>query len=83
LGDAASKDTTVEPTRRYWQTTGTQQTDAFTARVRRAGTVWTTVGLNAQIATGVDGRIVHSATFADLNFDDDYDYEITHLRGGS
>ena len=71
-----------------WQTTGTQDTDTFTARFREspAGS-WTIVSLNAQINTGVnDGagvRIVHSATFAGLNFNDDYDYEITHLRGGS
>ncbi len=67
-----------------WQTTGTQDTDTFTAEFRETGVVpWTSVGLNAQIITGVGGRINHSATFTGLNFDDDYDYQITHLRGGS
>jgi hypothetical protein len=67
-----------------WQTTGTQDTDAFTAEVRETGTVpWTNVALNAQIVTGVGGRVNHSATLGGLNFDDDYDYLITHLRGGN
>lgn len=71
-----------------WQTTGTQDTDTFTAEVRETGvTPWTSVSLNAQINTGVnDGpgvRIVHSATLTNLNFNDDYDYQITHLRNGS
>jgi len=67
-----------------WQTTGTQDTDTFTAQVRETGTVpWTNVPLNAQIVTGVGGRINHSSTFVGLNFSDDYDYLITHLRGGS
>jgi hypothetical protein len=67
-----------------WQTIGTQQTDAFTAEVRQTGTMsWSSASLNAQIITGIEGRIVHSATFTDLNFNEDYDYEITHLRAGS
>lgn len=67
-----------------WQTTGTQDTDTFTAEVRETGTTpWTSVSLNAQINTGVGGRIVHSATLTNLNFNDDYDYQITHLRGGN
>lgn len=67
-----------------WQTTGTQDTDTFTARFRETGAgSWTSASLNAQIDTGVGGRIVHSTTFTGLNFDDDYDYEITHLRNGS
>ncbi|MFO0946795.1 MAG: hypothetical protein U1D30_12755 [Planctomycetota bacterium] len=67
-----------------WQTTGTEGTDAFTAKVREVGSVsWIDVGLNADIVTGVEGRINHSATFTGLNFDDDYEYVITHLRDGS
>ena len=71
-----------------WQTTGTQDTDTFTAQYRHTGDVsWTNVSLNADINTGVnDGpglRINHSATFTGLNFNDNYDYLITHLRGGS
>lgn len=71
-----------------WQTTGTQDTDTFTAEVRETGlTPWTSVSLNAQINTGVDNgpgvRIVHSATLTNLNFNDDYDYRITHLRNGN
>lgn len=67
-----------------WQTTGAQDSDAFIAEYRENGAgSWTSAALNAQIVTGVGGRIVHSATLATLNFDDDYDYQITHLRGGN
>ncbi|MBX7168611.1 MAG: metallophosphoesterase [Pirellulales bacterium] len=67
-----------------WQTTGTQDTDAFTAEYRATGTLpWNGAALNTQIVTGVGGRIVHSATFTGLSFDSDYDYQITHLRDGS
>ncbi|MBX9789336.1 MAG: hypothetical protein K2Y37_10515 [Pirellulales bacterium] len=67
-----------------WQTTGTQDTDTFTAQMRHTGDLaWTSVTLNPQLVTGVEGRINHSVTLPALAFNDNYDYLITHLRGGS
>lgn len=67
-----------------WQTTGTADTDSFTAEFRQTGQIpWTGVALNAPIVTGVGGRINHAATFVGLAFNSDYDYRITHLRGGN
>ena len=67
-----------------WQTTGVADTDTFTSEFRETGAAdWTSGNLNPQIITGVGGRINHSTTFTGLNFNDDYDYRITHLRGGS
>lgn len=86
LGDAAldGYNAGTDQAEVIWQTTGTQDTDSFTAEYRETGQVsWNGVSLNAQIVTGVGGRINHSATFVALNFDDDYDYRIIHLRNGS
>ena len=67
-----------------WQTTGVADSDTFTAQFRHTGDMaWTGVSLNAEIVTGVEGRINHSATFTGLAFNDNYDYLITHLRAGS
>jgi hypothetical protein len=86
LGDAplVGYDGGADQAEVIWQTVGTQDTDTFTAQVRHTGDLpWTSVALNAQIVTGVEGRINHSATFTGLAFDDNYDYLITHLRGGN
>jgi hypothetical protein len=86
LGDAAltGYDAGADQVEVLWQTTGTQDTDTFTAQVRHTGDLaWTNVSLNADIVTGVSGRINHSATLSGLAFDDNYDYLVTHLRGGS
>ena len=66
-----------------WQTTGTQDTDTFTAQVRETGTVpWTNASLIGDINTGVDDgaglRSNHVATFTALNFDDNHDYLNKH-----
>jgi len=86
LGDAplAGFDGGTDQVEVLWQTTGTAETDTFTAEMRATGTLpWTSVPLHGQIVTGVGGRINHSVTLDGLAYDDDFDYRITHLRGGS
>ncbi len=64
-----------------WQTipggTGTQ--DSFSVEYRAAGsTTWQPVPLNAAINTGVQGRVVRSATITGLNWNSDYEYRVRH-----
>ena len=66
-----------------WQTvpasTGTQ--DSFNVEYRTVGaTAWQTTSLNAAIATGVENRVVRSASVTGLNWNSDYEYRVRHLQ---
>jgi len=59
--------------------TGTQ--DSFSVEYRAVGaTAWQTVPLNAAINTGVEGRVVRSASITGLNWNSDYEYRVRHQQ---
>ena len=67
-----------------WQTvpegTGTQ--DTFTVEYRSVGGMtWQVAGLNSAIETGVESRVVRSASITGLNWNADYTYRVRHWRG--
>lgn len=66
-----------------WQTipAGAGTSDSFVVDWRPVGGGdWQAAGLNTAIDTGVEGRIVHSATITGLAWDADYEYRVRHLR---
>lgn len=68
-----------------WQTipggVGTQ--DTFTVGYRLAGSTapWQAASANANINTGVEGRVVKSASIVGLNWNTDYEYRVRQFRG--
>ncbi|MFO0875987.1 MAG: Ig-like domain-containing protein [Gemmataceae bacterium] len=66
-----------------WQTipaTGGTQ-DSFTVEYRAEGaTPWHATGLNTPIDTGVEGRVVRSATISGLDWNSNYEYRVRHWR---
>lgn len=67
-----------------WQTVpaGAGTSDSFVVDVRPAGgDDWQSAALNAAIDTGVDGRLVHSASLTGLAWDAAYEYRVRQLRG--
>ena len=66
-----------------WQTVpaGAGASDSFVVDWRPVGGGdWQAAGLNTVIDTGVEGRLVHSATITGLGWDADYEYRVRHLR---
>jgi len=66
-----------------WQTipAGAGTSDSFVVDWRPVGGgEWQAAGLNTAIDTGVEGRLVHSATITGLAWDADYEYRVRHLR---
>lgn len=64
-----------------WQTipagVGTQ--DTFTVQYRAAGaTAWQSATANADVATNVENRVVHSASITGLNWNANYEYRVRH-----
>lgn len=67
-----------------WQsiTVGDGTSDRFEVRYRRWDQVISqVVRLNAPIDTGVNNRIIHSATITGLDWNSRYDYVVSHYRG--
>lgn len=67
-----------------WQTkpggTGTQ--DTFSVEYRPVGgTTWQSAGLNSAIDTGVESRVVRSASITGLNWNAAYEYRVRHWSG--
>lgn len=66
-----------------WQTVpgagGTQ--DTFSVEYRALGsTTWQSVSLNSDIVTGVENRIVRSASITGLNWNSNYEYRVRHRQ---
>lgn len=58
-------------------------TDSFTVDYRAVGAAsWTSTAINAPIDTGVEGRVVRSASITGLAWNADYEYRVQHLRNG-
>jgi hypothetical protein len=68
-----------------WQTIpgGAGSQDTFTVQFRPAGSgaAWQSATLNSDIVTGVENRVVRSATVTGLAWNSDYEYRVRHLRG--
>lgn len=68
-----------------WQTmpTGTAGNDSFSVVYRRVGDpAWIPGPTPAQLDTGVEGRIVHSALLGNLDWSTNYEYQVAHVAGG-
>jgi hypothetical protein len=66
-----------------WQTisAGAGNQDSFSVEYRASGAgSWQTAALNASIATGVENRVVHSASITGLQWDAPYEYRVRHRR---
>lgn len=68
-----------------WQTVpaGAGMQDSFIVdyRLAEASGEWQAAALNAAIDTGVEGRVVRSATITGLAWNRAYEYRVRHLRG--
>ena len=69
-----------------WQTTpagvGTQ--DSFTVEHRQVGSsTWMNGGVPSTLNTGVEGRINHYRAITGLSYNANYEYRVTHTRGGN
>jgi len=67
-----------------WQTVpaGAGSDDSFTVDVRITGGGWRAVTPAAPVETGVDGRLVWSASLTGLAWNSDHEYRVRHLRAG-
>ncbi len=69
-----------------WQTkqAGLGDQDDFVVQYRRAGNaLWDTAGPVSTIDTGVETRIIHFVEVDGLDYAAEYEYRVSHLRGGS
>lgn len=69
-----------------WQTVpaGAGTLDSFHVAYRGAGSqdAWRPVPLGTPVDTGVDGRLIHSASITGLGWNSSYEYRVQQLRGG-
>lgn len=67
-----------------WQTVpaGVGTADSFTVEYRAAGGEWQPAVIGVPLDTGVESRVVWSASIPGLAWNSDYEYRVRHLRSG-